>query len=124
MKRKRMLALIIDFSLLYVYQLALSKIIEFLIAITNSIVVFFLCWAFTMLSSLYLIICKDCLIGYESIGKKIMKLKIYQDGKILKDKNILKKRGIEDLKNFMLYPIMLWANNKSVADEKFNTEVK
>lgn len=120
MKRKRILAVIVDLSLLGVYQYALS----FLFLIINSTIIWIMCWGFVMISSVYLVIQKDCLFGYESIGKKMMKLKIYQNGKILRDKSILRKRAIEDLKNFMLYPIMLWANGRSVADEKYNTEVK
>lgn len=124
MKRKRMLAVIVDFSLIGVYQYVLSKILKFLFLMINSTIILLLCWSFVMVSSVYLFIQKDCFWGYESIGKKIMKLKIYQNGKVLKDKSILRKRAIEDLKNFMLYPIMLWANGRSVADEKYNTEVK
>ena len=124
MKRKRLLAVIIDFSLIGVYQYILSIIAEFLFLVTNSTIIWILCWAFVMVSSVYLFIQKDCLFGYESIGKKTMKLKIYQNGEILKNKSILRKRAIEDLKNFMFYPIMLWSNGRSVADEKFNTEVK
>ena len=40
-----------------------------------------------------LILNKDSIIGYESIGKKIMRLKIYKVGKRLEDKKILRKRN-------------------------------
>ena len=40
-----------------------------------------------------LILNKDSIIGYESIGKKIMRLKIYKVGKRLEDKKMLRKRN-------------------------------
>lgn len=71
-----------------------------------------------------LILNKDGIIGYESIGKKIMKLKIYKDGKRLKDKKILRKRNYLSFWDMPFYVINVLFDNKTEGDTKCNTEVK
>lgn len=72
----------------------------------------------------YLIIKKDCLFGYESIGKKIMFLKIYRNNERVKDKILLANRIKKTACFFVSYPFMIIYNNKSKGDITYNTEVK
>lgn len=71
-----------------------------------------------------LILNKDGIIGYESIGKKIMRLKIYKDGKRLEDKKILRKRNYLSFWDLPFYVINVLFDNKTEGDIKCNTEVK
>ncbi len=84
-KLKRFVAIGIDCFLIYcvLYTISIPQIIfrnDILDWITGIIDVFFI-----------IFICprKDCLFGYESIGKKIVGLHIYKDGKRVTDKKIL-----------------------------------
>lgn len=68
---------------------------------------------------------KDVIFGYESIGKKIMKLKIYDiDGNRLTDKKLLIDRVRHSLWPFCLYPFMILIDNRSVGDKKMKTRVE
>lgn len=73
---------------------------------------------------LYFFIYKDCIWGYESIGKKLMGLKIYQNRERITDKKLLVQR----IKTTYLYALisgpMLFLTGKTEADKKYNTEVK
>lgn len=71
-----------------------------------------------------LVINKDCLFGYESIGKKIMNLKIYQNGERVTNKKILRKRIFEGWIGIPFYPIYILTSGKSLSDEKLNIEVQ
>ena len=71
-----------------------------------------------------LILNKDGIMGYESIGKKIMRLKIYKDGKRLEDKKILRKRNYLSFYDLPFYVINVLFDNKTEGDIKCNTEVK
>lgn len=71
-----------------------------------------------------LILNKDGIMGYESIGKKIMRLKIYKDGKRLEDKKILRKRNYLSFWDLPFYVINVLFDNKTEGDIKCNTEVK
>lgn len=71
-----------------------------------------------------LILNKDGIIGYESIGKKIMRLKIYKDEKRLEDKKILRKRNFLSFWDLPFYIINVLFDNKTEGDIKCNTEVK
>lgn len=71
-----------------------------------------------------LILNKDGIIGYESIGKKIMRLKIYKDEKRLEDKKILRKRNFLSFWDLPFYIINVLFGNKTEGDIKCNTEVK
>lgn len=71
-----------------------------------------------------LILNKDGIIGYESIGKKIMRLKIYKDGKRLEDKRILRKRNYLSFWDLPFYVINVLFDNKTEGDIKCNTEIK
>lgn len=71
-----------------------------------------------------LILNKDGIIGYESIGKKIMRLKIYKDEKRLEEKKILRKRNFLSFWDLPFYIINVLFDNKTEGDIKCNTEVK
>lgn len=65
-----------------------------------------------------LILNKDGIIGYESIGKKIMRLKIYKDEKRLEDKKILRKRNFLSFWDLPFYIINVLFDNKTEGDIK------
>lgn len=119
-KLKRLCALFIDSIIIYfiIWIISLSqyivdiKIANTLVALTSIIIIFII------------IPRKDCLFGYESIGKKIMGLKIYKDGKRVLNKKILIKRITEGFFGIPFYIIYILKNNKSLGDEIMNTEVK
>ncbi len=67
---------------------------------------------------------KDCIIGYESLGKKIMNLKIYSNNERVLDKKILSNRIKKTLPTFPLYPLSILCEGKSAGDSKYNTEVR
>ncbi len=70
---------------------------------------------------------KDIIFGYESIGKKLMKLEIVnQVGEKEKNKLFLFKRVFYSLFTvfFPLYPYMILFNNKSFGDYKTELTVK
>ena len=73
---------------------------------------------------LYTFFHKDCLIGYESIGKKIMRLKIYQNDVQVHDKNLLLKRVEKTFWSIPIYPFLILINNQTWADKELNTMVK
>lgn len=73
---------------------------------------------------LILFIKKDCIIGTESLGKKIMNLKIYLNGNIVTDKKILSNRVLASMFYFPLYPIDILFEGKSKGDAVYHTEVK
>ena len=77
-----------------------------------------------LLIMINLLLRKDCFIGYESIGKKICRLKIYHNDNPIKDKKLLMDRVFYTLWPFVSYPFMVLYNNKSNGDIKCNTEIK
>jgi len=73
-----------------------------------------------------LFIRKDTLIGNESIGKKLMFLKIYgKDGKRVTNNKILCDRVFYSIGigKIIFYPLMILINNQSSGDKKMGTEV-
>ncbi len=68
---------------------------------------------------------KNIIFGYESIGKKVMGLKIYDENeKRIKNNKILMDRVYYSLPTFHIYMFMILANNKSTGDKKMKTTVK
>ena len=68
---------------------------------------------------------KDVILGYESIGKKLMRLKIYdENNNRLKDKKILVDRIYHSRWTFNIYIFMILINNKSSGDYKMKTTVR
>ena len=73
-----------------------------------------------------LLLRKDCIFGYESIGKKLMYLKIYnQSNERVMDKKILQERIYY---NLLCFPhvngIMILAGGQSEGDQKMHTVVR
>lgn len=121
LKIKRLIAIIIDILIIKYIIVEPLRIFYQQFNTTLANIIFTI---ITLVISLGAFLCKDCLIGYESLGKKIMRLKIYQEGNVLCDKIILIKRVIFTIFTSPLYPFMILYNNKSKGDIKCNTEVK
>ena len=120
LKIRRFLAIYIDFVIIFYLCYYLFHILDIFDNIYYSI--FLSSCALVLFFNIFLL--KDCICGYESIGKKIMFLKIYYNDDILKDKRILKDRVYFSIWNFPIYPFMILINNKSSGDNKFGTIVK
>ena len=120
LKIKRLIATVIDFIIIFfiIYSLSPTQIL-FNIKILKYIINIFV-----LVLIIYLFPHKDCLIGYESIGKKIMGLGIYQNGERVQDKKVLVKRFMETVYLFPLYPLTILVLGKSYGDINLNTEVK
>lgn len=109
--------MIISFVIYYPY-----KLLEILFK--NNIVLNIISAILIVVILYILILNKDSIIGYESIGKKIMRLKIYKDEKRLEDKKILRKRNFLSFWDLPFYIINVLFDNKTEGDIKCNTEVK
>ena len=116
---RRGIALGIDVNLCNILFYPLDWLVHYYFETWN--IYFFI---FYLLLFLYFIIIKDTMIGYESIGKKIMGLKIYQNGIQIKDKKILKKRSLANLCDLVFSSInALYGDGKTAGDEKYNTKI-
>lgn len=69
---------------------------------------------------------KDTLFGYESIGKKLMRLKIYDlsNNERVKNKKKLIDRNFYSFCSLPIYAFMILINNQSVGDKEMKTTVK
>lgn len=121
LRLRRLLALYLDciiifgisyFPMYYIYTLFENMFMN----IVTSII------AIILMVNLFLR--KDCLIGYNSIGKKIVKLKIYQNDKMVNDKKLLIDRILYTVKSPIYSLFSLLLNNKTEGDIKCNTEIK
>lgn len=120
LKIKRIFAAVIDF---YIIGLALAlplEIINYLIGI--DIISIIIGIAFVLLF-IYLYCRKDCIFGYESIGKKLLGLNIYSKNIRITDKVLLKNRVISTFELLPLYPIDILIDNVSIGDKKYDTEI-
>lgn len=120
LKIKRIFAAVIDF---YIIGLALAlplEIINYLIGI--DIISIIIGIAFVLLF-IYLYCRKDCIFGYESIGKKLLGLSIYSKNIRITDKVLLKNRVISTFELLPLYPIDILIDNVSIGDKKYDTEI-
>lgn len=120
LKYKRLLAALIDFLILGVA----CRLIGCVFLLFNSITANFIAGFIGAIIIIFVFPLKDCLFGYESIGKKIMGLRIYVNGERVTDKKILKKRITDGWEGLLFYPIYILKDNKSLGDERMNTEVK
>ena len=121
LRLRRLLALYLDciiifsisyFPMYYIYTLFENMFMN----IVTSII------AIILMVNLFLR--KDCLIGYNSIGKKIVKLKIYQNDKMVNDKKLLIDRILYTVKSPIYSLFSLLLINKTEGDIKCNTEIK
>lgn len=120
LKIKRIIAAVIDF---YVIGLALALPLEYInYLINNNIISIIIGIAFVLLF-IYLYCRKDCILGYESIGKKLLGLNIYSKNIRITDKSLLKNRVKSTFELFPLYPINILIDNVSIGDKKYDTEI-
>lgn len=123
-KFRRLLASAIDIALLMIVA-EIESIIY--ITILQLDKYYFICCILFYTPLLLILSSKDILFGYESIGKKLLKIHIYDgNGERVTDKKVLFKRVIVSLFNIYVaaYPIMVLMDNKSFGDKKMNTVVK
>lgn len=122
LRLRRLIASYIDIMLIYFILYYPVKLLANLFK--NNIVPNIISSIFILVILYILILNKDGIIGYESIGKKIMRLKIYKDEKRLEDKKILRKRNYLSFWDLPFYVINVLFDNKTEGDIKCNTEVK
>ena len=121
MRLKRLVAAIIDFVIIgYIILIPLWILDQFI----NGIFVDIFIGITGLVAFFNMYIRKDNLVGNNSIGKKIFKLKIYQNEKELTNKKELIRRNYITMWTVPYYPFMVLYNNKSKGDIKCNTEVK
>ena len=123
LKMKRLMATFLDYFIFFYVSYLILIIAE--VFTKNNMVLRVITTMFVMLVFFCLFLCKDILFGYESIGKKVMKLKIYdEDGNNLIDKKKLIMRTFYSFWLFPIYPFMILVNNRSIGDEKVKAIVK
>ena len=121
MRLKRLVAAIIDFVIIgYIILIPLWILDQFI----NGIFVDIFIGITGLVAFFNMYIRKDNLVGNNSIGKKIFKLKIYQNEKELTNKKELIRRNYITIWTVPYYPFMVLYNNKSKGDIKCNTEIK
>lgn len=122
LRLRRLIASYLDIMLIY---FILYYPVKLLVNLFENNMILNIISAILIVVILYILILnKDSIIGYESIGKKIMRLKIYKVGKRLEDKIILRKRNYLNIRDMPFYVINVLVNNKTEGDIKCNTEVK
>lgn len=119
-KFRRLLALYIDFIIIFYLCYYFVKLISIFDNIYYDIFIEIV--GFILFINLFLR--KDCFIGYESIGKKVMFLHIYQNNIRVKDKKVLIDRVSASFYSCPFYLFMILINNKSFGDRKLATDVK
>lgn len=67
---------------------------------------------------------KDSIGKDKSLGKRIMKLEVYLNGAVLKDKDLLLKRNLASLLDLPSTAIGLITDGKSAGDDKYETEIR
>ena len=122
LRLRRLIASYLDIMIISFVIYYPCKLLEILFK--NNIVLNIISAIFIVFILYILILNKDGIIGYESIGKKIMRLKIYKDEKRLEDKKILRKRNFLSFWDLPFYIINVLFDNKTEGDIKCNTEVK
>ena len=122
-KVKRLIAMVIDYYIIFYPCWYLLNFIAFLTG-DNLVFQFALSlFGFILVCGLFAV--KDIIFGYESIGKKIVKLKIYDEtGNRLTNKKKLFKRVIYTSLLIPFYIFMILINNKSLGDIIMHTSVK
>lgn len=120
-KIKRLVALYIDYLLIF----CISYFpFYYIYKLFNTFLANLFFGSITILLLINLFLRKDSIIGYESIGKKIMRLKIYKNNERVTNKKLLKDRVFLSLPSLPFYLFMILFNNKSSGDIKLGTEVK
>jgi len=119
-KIKRIIAGVIDF---YIIGLGLILPLYFISDLLNCSIISSIISALSVILFICFYCKKDCIWGYESIGKKLLGLRIYSNGNRIKDKKLLKDRVVSTFMLFPLYPLHILIDNKSIGDDKYNTYV-
>lgn len=123
-KIRRLIAIYIDYNITFYICYFLEKIINLLIPENLFLEIIFSIISFIIWFNLFLR--KDTLFGYESIGKKLMKLKIYDlsNNELVKNKKRLIDRNFYSFWSLLVYAFMILINNQSVGDKEMKTMVK
>lgn len=123
LKIRRLVATYIDYSIIFNVCYYLLKYIQSLIIENLFFEIFFL--ILFILIGLNLFLRKDVIFGYESIGKNLKRLKIYdKNNERLTNKKQLIDRIFHSIWTFHIYIFMILINNKSTGDKKIGTTVK
>lgn len=125
LKIRRLIAMYIDFHIAffigYIFTVIPEKLLFESILVDSILgLVFIFIFVISILR-------KDIIFGYESIGKKIMRLKIYDEsGMRIKDKRKLIDRVYYSFFTYEIpfYPYIILINNKSRGDRIVKTVVK
>ncbi len=125
LKIRRLIAMYIDFHIVFFATYIFIGMFESLFY-KNILVDIIFGLAFGTIF-INLLLRKDMIFGYESIGKKIMKLKIYdENGMRIKNRKELIDRIYYSLFSyeFPFYPYIILINNRSRGDRIVKTVVK
>lgn len=125
LKIRRLIAMYIDFHIVFFATYIFIGMFESLFY-KNILVDIIFGLAFGTIF-INLLLRKDMIFGYESIGKKIMRLKIYnENGMRIKNKKELIDRIYYSLFSyeFPFYPYIILINNRSRGDRIVKTVVK
>lgn len=123
-KIRRLIAIYIDYNITFYICYFFGKIISLLISENLFLEIIFSIISFIIWFNLFLR--KDTLFGYESIGKKLMRLKIYDlsNNELVKNKKRLIDRNFYSFWSLPIYAFMILINNQSVGDKEMKTMVK
>lgn len=121
LKFRRILAAVIDF---YIIGIILVVPLQFIDNYYDNNLVSIIIGVTFILLFIFLYCRKDCIFGIKSIGKRILKLNIYYQDKIVTDKNLLKNRVRYSFWTLPIYPFHILIDNKSLGDIKSDTQVK
>jgi len=117
-KYKRLSADVIDY---YFFSeiIALIKSMEDVLSFKYSIIIT------TIIGIIFFILfmCKDSIFGYESIGKKIMKLKISAKDENIINKKFLIKRNLSNFLKYPVYPYYILFDYRTNFDEKYDISI-
>lgn len=121
-KIARVLANCLDYFIIYYVCYFILWIVNQFLSTTFTDVII----GATLMIAIFLLFCfKDVLFGYESIGKKIMGLKIYdKKGNRVTDKRKLVKRVFHSTYTFPFYVIFVFVNNQTIGDKVCGTTVQ
>ncbi len=121
LKLKRFIAIYIDFAFTTFIVLLLT---DFFFSFSKDILMILIITLLDIFFIYTLFFRKDFLFKNASLGKKIMRIGIYDEhNQKVTDKKLLIKRNIASFEYLPLYPFMILFQNKSAGDEKFHTKV-
>lgn len=125
LKLRRIIAIFIDFHIIFFAGYMFASIFEMMPF--ENILIDIICGLVFLTIFINLFLRKDMIFGYESIGKKIMRLKIYNEsGMRIKNKKKLIDRVYYSLFTFEFpfYPYIILINNRSRGDRITKTIIK